>query len=145
MAAYTGMQALDDWARARLAEMNAAIAAMEARPAELHGIVGQQTARTLVELRKWREEFDAGLRAAQDQGEEVWAASRQLLEPASGNFERNLIVRGEPAAKDGDGDRLAGFMRRDLGCIGPEQRIVQTIDTPCGTRSLPTSPGRTHR
>ncbi len=42
-----------------------------------------------------------------------------------------------------DGIRPLSFMRDDLGYIDLEQRTLQTIDNPFGTRLPPISPGRT--
>ena len=42
-----------------------------------------------------------------------------------------------------DGIWLVSFMRYDLGYIDLEQRTLQTIDNPFGTRLSPMSPGRT--
>ena len=41
-----------------------------------------------------------------------------------------------------DGVWLVSFMHYDLGYIDLEQRTLQTIDNPFGTRSSPMSPGR---
>jgi hypothetical protein len=43
----------------------------------------------------------------------------------------------------GGGIWLVSFMRYDLGYIDLEQRTLQTIDNPFGTRLSPISPGGT--
>ncbi len=78
------------WAKERLDEMDATLAALEAKTAELRAEARVKADQLVVELRKKRNEFQSTLKKEAEAGEAVWDRIKVQLEAEWKSFEVEL-------------------------------------------------------
>ena len=89
-----------NWAQERIDEMNATLASLEGKAAEVHAASHVKADQFISDLRKKRDEFKSTAMKQAQAGEAAWEATKARLEPQWKGFEADMTKYFEGLGKD---------------------------------------------
>lgn len=90
MTAQSSIHFYLNWTKERIDEMDAAVAALEAKASQIQASSKQATDRLIADLKKRRDEFHAGVKEYADAGEAALQANKAQLESQWRGFEAQI-------------------------------------------------------
>jgi len=87
------------WTKERIDEMDAALASLEVKANQAKADSTVKGEQLIADLKKWREDFRATLKAQAEAGEAAWARAKADLEPQWNGFEAQVKTYFESAGK----------------------------------------------
>ena len=87
------------WAKERIDEMDAAVASLETKASHMKAESQANAERTIADLKKRRDEFQASMKKQAEAGEAAWAQARGELESQWNGFEAQMKSYFESAGK----------------------------------------------
>jgi hypothetical protein len=122
MASQSSIHFFFNWTKERIDEMDATLASLESRVAEMRSESRAKADQVVADLRKKRDEFESTVKKQAEAGEATWDATMKRLETQWKGFETegDLEKSLSPSPRESDSVTARGHGRMERASHGAE-------------------------